>query len=491
MKKVLILLLFAMICYTGSAVFSSTTASAVDGPSAVRFYVTSADCWGGRVLEFYVNGQSIGTRAAGACACNETDDTHVFVDAAILALVGPEGCTEVGIRIGSVYFSHARAEIDRIVGGVTITENICIYDYQGGSCGNVSLCSAGYFSTSATYSNGIIDSDGDTIGDVCDDDDDNDGVLDEDDNCPLLANSGQSDSDGDGIGNACELDTRIEASIQKGIVWLVGQQNAASGYWHSDGYYVGPTGLALTKLVERAHELGQDPFATTGVKAFEYAQNVIDGYDYLFSQTSTWSGSPVGSFYIGMNNNHVGYENGIAMMAIAATKEPTRTVPTGSAAGDTYKELLQKRLGLTDIRKVGPTNAQINELDPHSRLHERDHDACCFLRKVGPHQMALQGFDAWITGRKRYHGEARTLLPSLEPADGRIKHNPLAAWSGDQIDVAFIQRGLPRHPLTFANYLSLGCAPCTEKTTCGGNIRAGRWAGSVKTECGIHNPTQE
>jgi hypothetical protein len=106
MKKVLILLLFAMICYTGSAVFSSTTASAVDGPSAVRFYVTSADCWGGRVLEFYVNGQSIGTRAAGACACNETDDTHVFVDAAILALVGPEGCTEVGIRIGSVYFSH-------------------------------------------------------------------------------------------------------------------------------------------------------------------------------------------------------------------------------------------------------------------------------------------------------------------------------------------------------------------------------------------------
>ena len=181
------------------------------------------------------------------------------------------------------------------------------------------------------------------------------------------------------------------------------------------------------------------------------------------------------------------------MVARIDPATPIIFIDTGMHFPETlaYKELLQKRLGLTDIRKVGPTNAQINELDPHSRLHERDHDACCFLRKVGPHQLALQGFDAWITGRKRYHGEARTLLPSLEPADGRIKHNPLAAWSGDQIDVAFIQRGLPRHPLTFANYLSLGCAPCTEKTTCGGNIRAGRWAGSVKTECGIHNPTQE
>ncbi|NQU58389.1 MAG: phosphoadenylyl-sulfate reductase [Rhodospirillales bacterium] len=153
-----------------------------------------------------------------------------------------------------------------------------------------------------------------------------------------------------------------------------------------------------------------------------------------------------------------------------------------------YKELLQKRLGLKDIRSVGPKVATLNELDPDDTLHKRDHDACCSLRKVTPLQSALRGFDALITGRKRYHGDGRAQLPSIEFSDGRIKHNPLAGWSEEQIDRAFDQRGLPRHPLTFDDYLSLGCAPCTQKTKCGGNIRTGRWAGSGKTECGIHTP---
>ena len=152
-----------------------------------------------------------------------------------------------------------------------------------------------------------------------------------------------------------------------------------------------------------------------------------------------------------------------------------------------YKNLLQQRFGLTDIREVRPDVNEILKTDPGGRLYESDHDACCTLRKVIPLQHALQGFDAWITGRKRIHGGERTSLPVLERTEGRMKINPLADWSQEQINHAFDQRGLPRHPLTFEGYLSLGCEPCTKTATCNQDIRSGRWAGSTKSECGIHN----
>jgi phosphoadenosine phosphosulfate reductase len=176
------------------------------------------------------------------------------------------------------------------------------------------------------------------------------------------------------------------------------------------------------------------------------------------------------------------------MVARIDAATPVIFLDTGMHFRETlaYKDLLQQRLALTDIRAVGPAVAEVDKFDPHGRLHGRDHDACCALRKVNPLRLALRGFDAWITGRKRYHGEDRAHLPVIEKADGRLKHNPLAGWSEDQINSAFEQRGLPRHPLSFDDYLSLGCRPCTQKNTCGGGIRAGRWAGSNKTECGIH-----
>jgi len=186
-----------------------------------------------------------------------------------------------------------------------------------------------------------------------------------------------------------------------------------------------------------------------------------------------------------------GAESAILLDMVARIDPATPVIflDTGMLFPETlaYKELLQKRLGLQSIRTVGAKIVEINKVDPDGQLHESNHDACCSLRKVGPLQSALRGFDALITGRKRYHGEDRALLPVFELADGRIKHNPLAGWSEEQIDSAFEQRGLPRHPLTFEDYLSIGCAPCTQQTNCSGNIRAGRWTGSGKTECGIHN----
>mgnify|MGYP000221034090 CR=1 FL=1 len=100
---------------------------------------------------------------------------------------------------------------------------------------------------------------------------------------------------------------------------------------------------------------------------------------------------------------------------------------------------------------------------------------------------ALAGFDGWITGRKRFQAETRHNVGLYEPAsDGKLKINPLAYWSKQDIDAHFVAFDLPQHPLVEHGYPSIGCAACTSPVHKGEDIRAGRWRGSDKTECGIH-----
>ena len=113
---------------------------------------------------------------------------------------------------------------------------------------------------------------------------------------------------------------------------------------------------------------------------------------------------------------------------------------------------------------------------------------CCFIRKVEPLCRALAGFDAWITGRKTYQGGRRARLQVFEAADGRIKVNPLSGWRKSDLDDYFAVHDLPRHPLEYDGYLSIGCRPCTDPVAPAAAARAGRWPGSPKTECGIHLP---
>ena len=129
---------------------------------------------------------------------------------------------------------------------------------------------------------------------------------------------------------------------------------------------------------------------------------------------------------------------------------------------------------------------QVARLDSDGMLFQRDPDACCALRKVAPLAAALDGFDAWISGRKRFQGGLRGALPTIEAADGRIKVNPLASWTKEAIDAAFAARGLPRHPLEADGFRSVGCMPCTDRIAPEADPRAGRWSGLGKTECGIH-----
>ena len=151
-----------------------------------------------------------------------------------------------------------------------------------------------------------------------------------------------------------------------------------------------------------------------------------------------------------------------------------------------YRDTLVERLGLTEVRSIGPGPAALTAHDPGGDLWRGNPDACCHLRKVAPLELALAGFDAWITGRKRYQGGERETLETIEAVDGRIKINPLAHWSHADIDAYLSDHDLPRHPLAGHGFTSIGCQPCTRRIADGEAPRDGRWAGHEKTECGIH-----
>jgi phosphoadenosine phosphosulfate reductase len=152
-----------------------------------------------------------------------------------------------------------------------------------------------------------------------------------------------------------------------------------------------------------------------------------------------------------------------------------------------YQQVIASKFGLSDLRIIRAKPQAVRMRDPFGRLHLADPDSCCALRKTEPLSAALTGFDAWITGRKRFQAGSRARLALFEnDADLRIKVNPLAHW--DRADVAdyIANNNLPRHPLVVRGYPSLGCAPCTGKVAPGEDARAGRWRNRAKTECGIH-----
>lgn len=167
---------------------------------------------------------------------------------------------------------------------------------------------------------------------------------------------------------------------------------------------------------------------------------------------------------------------------------PVLFLDTGMLFPETlaYKDQLQDRLGLTDIRVFTPDPSDQARLDPEGMLWATDTDACCGFRKVLPLNRALGGFDAWLNGRKRYHGESRSDLPVVEADGPHIKINPLANFDAQDIQSYFVRHHLPLHPLQKHGFSSIGCMPCTSRTRPGENVRAGRWRDSNKTECGIH-----
>lgn len=176
------------------------------------------------------------------------------------------------------------------------------------------------------------------------------------------------------------------------------------------------------------------------------------------------------------------------MVAQIDPETPVVMADTGRLFPETlaYRDELVASLGLGNVIAQRPDAATIANLDPLSDLNERDPDACCHFRKIEPLEKAMRGFQAMITGRKRMHGETRAKISAIEEADWRAKINPLASWTPDDIKGYFEAHDLPRHPLVEKGYLSIGCQPCTTPVADGEDIRAGRWRGTDKEECGIH-----
>ncbi|WP_296675912.1 phosphoadenylyl-sulfate reductase [Novosphingobium sp.] len=172
---------------------------------------------------------------------------------------------------------------------------------------------------------------------------------------------------------------------------------------------------------------------------------------------------------------------------------PVLFLETGKHFPETlaYRDELARQLGFTDLVNLTPDADLLAKRDENGLRWSYDPDGCCDIRKVQPLARALAGFDATLTGRKGFQSATRAGLPRFEidssDAAGRLKINPLADWSSDQIADYFAATGLPGHPLVADGYPSIGCMPCTSKVAQGEDPRSGRWKGWDKTECGIHS----
>lgn len=141
------------------------------------------------------------------------------------------------------------------------------------------------------------------------------------------------------------------------------------------------------------------------------------------------------------------------------------------------------------IRKRYDLNLRIVTADaPADDRWLTDPDACCAMRKVAPLREALAGRSAWMSGLRRDDGPGRATTPvvTYDVGRGLVKVNPIALWTDLDVEGYVRDHGLPVHPLADRGYGSIGCWPCTRPLADGEAARAGRWAGTDKTECGLH-----
>ncbi|HEX2591601.1 MAG TPA: phosphoadenylyl-sulfate reductase [Rhizomicrobium sp.] len=241
---------------------------------------------------------------------------------------------------------------------------------------------------------------------------------------------------------------------------------------------------AAPRAFDRAGALPTDPALKAKLAELQFAARGRDAHGILeLALTGEMKGKTavVSSF---------GSESAVLLHMVAQIdpNTPVLFLNTGKLFGETlrYRDRLQDELGLGDVRSLSPSIAERNRLDPEGGLWSRDTDACCNFRKVIPVRRALEGFEAQITGRKRFQTNARTEMQPVEFFEGRFRFNPLAEWSLPELEQYMELHCLPRHPLVEDGYPSIGCMPCTRRVQAGESYRAGRWSGLDKDECGIH-----
>jgi phosphoadenosine phosphosulfate reductase len=143
---------------------------------------------------------------------------------------------------------------------------------------------------------------------------------------------------------------------------------------------------------------------------------------------------------------------------------------------------------LETVRARYPVKLNVRRPDvPRDDLWRTDTDACCAVRKVAQLEAALVGKEAWMSGLRRDDSPERAATPIVErDRRGLVKINPIATWTDDDVALYIALHDVPVNPLVAKGYPSVGCWPCTQAVAEGDDKRAGRWAGTGKSECGLH-----
>jgi phosphoadenosine phosphosulfate reductase len=168
---------------------------------------------------------------------------------------------------------------------------------------------------------------------------------------------------------------------------------------------------------------------------------------------------------------------------------PVVFVDTGFLFPETlrYKETLAERLGL-DVTVLRPDVANADFVARYGAdIQARDPDFCCGLNKVAPLAARKERARAWVSGLRRDQSRARRDVAILEEDGHLVRVHPIATMTAADVAAYLATFDLPEHPLVARRFLSIGCAPCTRAVGEGEDERAGRWAFSDKTECGLHS----
>ncbi|MBV9593915.1 MAG: phosphoadenylyl-sulfate reductase [Actinobacteria bacterium] len=152
------------------------------------------------------------------------------------------------------------------------------------------------------------------------------------------------------------------------------------------------------------------------------------------------------------------------------------------------RDALQTTLPITVKNITPPQTVAEQDAEYGPKLHDRDPDLCCQLRKVVPLRTALAGYAAWTTGLRRDEASSRADTAAVEWDASRelVKINPIVEWTQADVDAYIAEHHILVNPLLYDGYGSIGCQPCTQRIVEGADARSGRWAGTAKNECGLH-----
>jgi phosphoadenosine phosphosulfate reductase len=180
----------------------------------------------------------------------------------------------------------------------------------------------------------------------------------------------------------------------------------------------------------------------------------------------------------------------VSMLSVISPASPIFYLDTDLLFPETYtlRDQLEARYGVHFERRATILSVSDQAVQYGERLWERDPDLCCRLRKVEPLREMLKELRAWVTAIRRDQSPVRANIGVVEWDDkfGLVKINPLARWSARDVWNYVAKHDVPYNPLHDLGYPSIGCVPCTTPVQIGEVSRAGRWRGTFKSECGIH-----